>query len=418
MWGKRLRLDIIGLPNNENPRRAVRICAYNGYHIASLIVYLRSHIISPAHRGNTFVCGAWLLVTLLLVDGSAQLKNLTRRMPSTIRYWTVRRMVMAGYWDASAVFDDLAIAAIRALPPSADGRIHVIADKTIKQKSGKKQPLAHKTRMNNYARYVFGVEVVLLIFQWGRFRIPVACELIDPKRKGHQNILFRQMLRRLRPPVWAREVVVIADAGFASRANLRMVIRLGWKFAFALARTWKLEDGTHLKNLATYLPRSRYRKMASYTPEKRRRDYWVFVRRAKLKTLGDATILLSKRRRNDAPNKVKLIVTNLDTDRASDILNLYARRWAVECTFKELKSGLHWGQMQVTKEKERVKRAMLLPVMSYLLLLRLYGKELDPDQGFTVYQLRRRFSDDIWQEQLDRSDAKWRKKLNEYKAAA
>lgn len=369
-------------------------------------------------QGQHFRVWCWLLVTLLLVDGSAQLKNLTRRMPSTIRYWTVRRMVMAGYWDASAVFDDLAIAAIRALPPSADGRIHVIADKTIKQKSGKNQPLAHKTRMNNYARYVFGVEVVLLIFQWGRFRIPVACELIDPKRKGHQNILFRQMLRRLRPPAWVREVVVIADAGFASRANLRMVIRLGWKFAFALARTWKLEDGTHLKNLATHLPRSRYRKMASYTPEKRRRDYWVFVRRAKLKTLGDVTILLSKRRRNDAPNKVKLIVTNLDTDCASDILNLYARRWAVECTFKELKSGLHWGQMQVTKEKERVKRAMLLPVMSYLLLLRLYGKELDPDQGFTVYQLRRRFSDDIYQELLDRSEAKWRKKLNEYKAAA
>jgi hypothetical protein len=47
----------------------------------------------------------------------------------------------------------------------------------------------------------------------------------------------------------------------------------------------------------------------------------------------------------------------------------------VEVTFRELKSGLHWGQMQVTKEKERVQRAMLLPVMTYVLLLRWYGKE-------------------------------------------
>jgi hypothetical protein len=97
-----------------------------------------------------------LLVTLLLVDGSAQLKNLARRMPSSLRYWTVRRRVIAGYWDASAVFDDLAVAAMMSLPPSADGRIHAIADKTLKQQSGKKQPLAHKTRMNEYARYVFG----------------------------------------------------------------------------------------------------------------------------------------------------------------------------------------------------------------------------------------------------------------------
>jgi hypothetical protein len=60
-----------------------------------------------------------------------------------------------------------------------------------------------------------------------------------------------------------------------------------------------------------------------------------------------------------------------------------------EVTFKELKSGLHWGQMQVTKEKERVKRAMLLPVMAYALLLRLYGRDLKPDQGFTIFQLTR-----------------------------
>src|SRR5215472_7817420 len=91
------------------------------------------------------------------------------------------------------------------------------------------------------------------------------------------------------------------------------------------------------------------------------------LRRARLKTVGDVTVILSKRRRNEGPKKIKLIVTNLETERASEILNAYARRWAVEVTFKELKSGLHWGQMQVTKEKERVKRAMLLPVMAYVL---------------------------------------------------
>lgn len=74
--------------------------------------------------------------------------------------------------------------------------------------------------------------------------------------------------------------------------------------------------------------------------------------------------------------------------------------------------------MQVTKEKERVKRAMLLPVMACVLLLRLYRKEMDPDEGFTIFQLKRRFCEEAWQEQLDRSEAKWRKKLDQLRAAA
>lgn len=49
---------------------------------------------------------------------------------------------------------------------------------------------------------------------------------------------------------------------------------------------------------------------------------------------------------------------------------------------------------------------------------RLYGKELDPEQGVTIFQLKQRFCDEAWQEQLDRSDAKWRKKLDQYRAAS
>lgn len=375
-----------------------------------------SHFSCP--QGQHFRVWCWLLVTLLLVDGSARLKHLTRLMPASLRYWTVRRMVNAEYWDGSAIFDELVVATFFSLPPPADGTIYLIGDKTIKQKRGKKQPLAHKTRLYEFARYVFGQEIVLLVAQWGRLRTPVACEVLDPKRKGHQNIIFRQMLRRFKAPAWCKRVVVLADAGFASRSNLRLIQRLNWRFVFALARTWKLADGTHLRDLARHLPKSLYRRMASYTPEKRRRDYWVFVRRAKVKTLGDVTVLLSKRRRNDGPKHVKLIVTNLDTKRANEILNAYARRWAVEVTFKELKSGLHWGQMQVTKEKERVKRAILLPVMAYVLLLRLYGKEMNPDQGFTIFRLKRRFCEETWQEQFDRSEATWRKKLDQLRAAA
>lgn len=384
--------------------------------VSSCLSPFSSYFTCPQGRHYRVWC--WLLVTLSLTQGAAQIKNLTRLMPRGLRYWTVLRLVKAGYWDASALLDRMAQAALLTLPPPACPTLYLIGDKTTQRKTGKKTPLAHKTRLNDFAPYVFGLDLVLLIAQWGRLRIPVACELVDPRIKGHQNILFRQMLSRFRAPGWCREVVVIADAGFASKDNLRLIQGLGWRYVFGLARTWKLDDGTHLKDLANHLPRKRYHRVASYNPARRRRDYWAFVRRAKLKTLGDVTILLSKRRLNERPKKIKLIVTNLETQSAGQILGIYSRRWAVEVAIKELKSGLHLGQMQVTKEKERVERAIQLPVMAYLLLLRLYGKELDPEQGVTIFQLKQRFCDQAWQEQLDHSDARWRKKLDQYKAAA
>jgi hypothetical protein len=375
-----------------------------------------SHFNCP--QGQHYRVWCWLLVTLLLTQGAAKLTNLTRLMPRRLCYWTVLRMVKAGYWDSSQLLDEMAVAAVLTLPPPADRTIYLIGDKTTQKKTGKKMPLAHKTRLNEFAPYVFGLDLVLLIAQWGRFRIPVACELVDPHIKGHQNILFRQMLRRFSKPEWCRQLVVLADAGFASKENLRLIQTLAWRYVFALSRTWKLTDGTHLKDLANHLPRKRYRKVASYKPDGRRRDYWVFIRPAQLNTLGDVTILLSKRRLNDGPKKIKLIVTNLEDQSAGQMLSHYCRRWAVELTFKELKSGLHLGQMQVTKEKERVERAIHLPVMAYLLLLRLFGKDLEPDRGFTVFALKRQFCDEIWQEQLDRSNANWCKKLDRLRAAA
>jgi hypothetical protein len=74
-------------------------------------------------------------------------------------------------------------------------------------------------------------------------------------------------------------------------------IELAFRLCAAMyVETGRLRASTHM---AGHLPKPRYRKIASYTPEKRHRDYCVFVRRAKAKTLGEVTVLLSKRRRNE-----------------------------------------------------------------------------------------------------------------------
>jgi Transposase DDE domain len=369
-------------------------------------------------QGQHFGLLCWLLVSLLLCQGSATLKQLVRLMPPRLQYWSVLRLLRAGYWEAADLLAEMARAVLATLPPPADGTLYLIADTTIRGKTGKKQPLAHHTRLNQHEPFVFGHSRLRVLAHWGRLRIPVGAVVLDPKRRGQQNIQLRHVLSGFQPPAWCRNVIVIAEAGFASQANLCAIQRHGWRYMFCLPRPWKLADGTHWRDLARHLPQGRYHRVASAPPDRRRRDDWVYLRRAELNLLGDVTVLLSKKRRNQGPQQVKWIVTNLEPASATTMLSVYARRGGGEVTFKELKSALHLGQMQVTRRPERVIHALLLPVLAYLLLLRLYGRELEPEQGATIYALKQRFSEEVLHEHLERTERKWRRKLEQARAAA
>jgi len=260
--------------------------------------------------------------------------------------------------------------------------------------------------------------MVLLIASWDHYRIPVAICAMDPSRKGQQNIIFRRMLRKYVPPGWAGAVIVEADAGFAANRTIKLINRKKYGYVFAMSRTRKFRDGKHLRDLVNHLPKSCYRRIKTSKPDGRRRDYWVYEKRASLKNIGDVTIVLSKERRNYGPKKVKIIVTNLQQTSASQILSYYARRWGIEVTIKELKGGLHLGRMQVTKEKERVQRSIALSVLSYLLALRLYGADAANPQEVSLFKLKQRFTVDLFQEHAIHIEQKWKQKLDKYRLAA
>jgi Transposase DDE domain len=167
-----------------------------------------------------------------------------------------------------------------------------------------------------------------------------------------------------------------------------------------------------------HLPKSCSYRRASHKPDGRRQDYWVFTRRATLQKLGDVTIVLSKKRRNQGPQGVNIIVTNLLEASAGAILSIYAWRWGIEVTIKELKSGLHLGQMQVTHDKERVTRSVALSVLAYLLLVRLYGQEEATAKGWSLFKLKERFIGEVAQETVRRTELKWQRKVKQFKAVA
>jgi hypothetical protein len=272
--------------------------------------------LKPYFSYRHYLVFCWLLVAHLVCFEKATVQGLARHIPGHVAAWHLRRLLAAGRWQWARVLEWLVSEALAAFPPPRDGVLYWVVDSTLKNKRSKKNPLAKKGRLNDYAPYTFGLHVVILIAQWDVYRVPLAFRLVTPKSsKDYQseNALFREMLQAVILPAWCKQVVVVADAASPSRANLQAIQARHWFFVIAFPRTWKLTNGQHLRDGVTHLPIHYYRKVCLplLVPSARRRVFWTFAQRAQLRQVGDVTVVLSRRRRNDSPKHTKLLVTNL-----------------------------------------------------------------------------------------------------------
>jgi hypothetical protein len=272
-------------------------------------------VLGPCFHHRHQLVFSWLLVLPLVYGDRATLKELSRHGPAHLAYQQYRRLLCAAYWGTKALLWWVVDQALQAFPPPEDGILYLVADSTLKGKRGPKHPVAQKTRLSQHHPYVFGFRIVILIAQWATSRIPVEFALVrrtaDPAYET-ENAWFRHMLQAFRRPAWCQELVVTADAAYASRANLELIQALGYGYVRALPRTWKFANGKALKALVTHLPRGQYTQVRTPTVNtQRRRTFWVSAKRARLRHLGDVTVVLSKCRRTQGPKHTKLLVTNL-----------------------------------------------------------------------------------------------------------
>ena len=383
--------------------------------------YLR--VLRPCFRYRPHLLFSGLLVLPIVYGHRANVYTLSRHGPCHLAYQPYCRLLCAAYWGSKTLLGWFAAQAMRALPPPEDGLLYLVADSTLQEKRGAKHPVAHTTRLSQHHPSVFGFRLVVLMAQWHVYRIPVDCTLV--RRKGTpdyqpENTLFRQMLRDFRAPGWCREVIVVADAAYASRANMPRIQALEYWYVFAIARTWRCPDGTSLTALVTPLPRWQYQRIHLPTVNgQRRRTFWVFAKRAQLRHVGDVTGVLSKCRRNEGPQQTKLLVTNLpETVSARQIVAIYLRRWWVELLFKELKGVVGMGQHQVTKDVGRGERSVALSIMAYLLLLRLKAREIPADRPWSAFALPRALTWEVIAEQSTRSAERLARKWLQMQTAA
>lgn len=117
--------------------------------VSNYLAPLASSFTCP--QGQHFRVFCWLLVTLIVIEGGATLKGLARLMPRTLAYWTVLRMMRSGFWEGTYLIQELSTTVLYCLPPPVDGVLHLTGDATLNERTGERQPLARKTRTNQYA---------------------------------------------------------------------------------------------------------------------------------------------------------------------------------------------------------------------------------------------------------------------------
>lgn len=351
---------------------------------------------------NHFLAFCWLLLISMLHHGSGNLAQLNRCIP--LPYQAFTRLMAASYWYSDELWKHFVKLILQALPAPENGICHVIADATDIPKRCKCNPYARKGKKSKHDPWLFGLHLLVISLQWYHWRIPVAFALVKAKGSPgyvNENQLLRELLPKVRGllPSWVQLVIFTADSAYASKSNFRLLRKLKWFYVVACAKTWNLADGTPLKNRLNQLQKNQFHGtwLPSWDGQHRR---WFYVRKESLclNELGDVTVVFSKCRRNDPSASAKVLLTNLSKLDIRDILLIYQKRWHTEVLFKELKSGLGLGQMQVTKDTGRVERSVAMGLMAYLCLMRLHLKLQPEAKSWSVFQAKWNLLAQIFQE--------------------
>lgn len=166
--------------------------------------------------------------------------------------------------------------------------------------------------------------------------------------------------------------------------GIQKLTEWNWGYVFRLPKTWKFEQGGFVKEHLEQLPRKSF-KLCWYISAHGTRKYCqYFSHRTRLNHLGDVTLIYSYIKGKLKPEK-RILVTNMPLNH-TEILALYQRRWCIEILFKELKSEMGLGKMQLSVTKNQMMTGIGVVLVAYNALFSIHN---EPTGG--VLGLKRNF---------------------------
>lgn len=371
----------------------------------------------------------WLVFLKACGLSEQTLKGLESRAPTHVKEWKWRRLLTARYWNFNVLIYWLAMQVVKILPKPKDGVYYLIFDSSHKDKRGKQNPYNQKGKIWTKKHWFFGMKFLVALLHWGNYRIPLGFRLIETKKSKDykkEGILFQEMMTSFEIPSFVKTLKILADSGFASKNNFKFLNDLSKEYKergikliyiFALPRSWKFENGKHVRDLINHLPSFYYQKekVISLSNTFKKKAYWVYKKQDSLNEIGQVTLILSKKWRNLGPKSVKILVTNELEIEEEGMLDSYQRRFYIEVFNREIKSGLGLGREQLTVDKIRVANGVSISFMSYLLILWAMGSKINPTKSWSIFSLRQLFQSEILEEHYEHQT---KKIISRYKKAA
>ncbi len=306
----------------------------------------------------TFV---WLVFAIMNNPQKGTLKNIAK-IPAKKSYDTFLRFLKNTYLQPRRWLMFTALARLKALH-SKETELNIVSDVTWVHKSGEHDWISNGHQNKNKPEK--GLQLLVLCFELQGQRIPFDFFIIskpDGKRLSY-NPQMLEMLSKLQLPKWVKSVVLLADAAFASKHVIQTLRSWNWNYVFRLPKTWIFEGGGFVKEHLNQLPRKSF-KLCWYTSAHGTRKYCqYFSHRARLNHLGEVTLVYSYIKGKFETEK-RILVTNMSLSHAK-ILAFYQRRWCIEILFKELKSEMGLGKMQLSVAKNQMMTALGVVMVAY-----------------------------------------------------
>ncbi len=174
--------------------------------------------------------------------------------------------------------------------------------------------------------------------------------------KSHQRQYENELLNHLRKGVPEDiDVTIIADRGFAAEATFQTIEALGFKYVIRFKGGFYVEDCNGITKLAREWlcenGKARTLRNAKLTEKK------ILIR----------TIVCYREKRMKSD---WCIASNKEEITSSQLITLYAKRWSIECSFRDLKDDrFGFGLENVrTRACDRRDRLLLLGAIAVILL--------------------------------------------------
>ena len=255
-------------------------------------------------------------------------------------------------WSVEPALNRALLALYRRLPRPKGGLIFLILDDSENEKTGKKIAGAgwfHDSLGKKLL--LFGHNYVLALAQVGGVSFPVGIRLYLKEEFCRaqrfafktKNELAAELIASFRPPA-AGMVIVVFDGWYLNETVAAAVKTRGWKWVSRVKSNWRVVMGKKSWIVSEFwrtLGRGELRE-TSFIPRSHELTVIGCLRSGWMRKIGEVVLVFGCNEKGDW----QTFASNLFGWSLETILEIYDRRWEIECCFRESKRHLGLGESQ------------------------------------------------------------------------